>query len=266
MRFLFMLSVLALVVGCGGDPASGDSDDGCGCEACGCGDEDDGGSKDYTAAAGTATIKGTVKFEGTPPKRRPIDMGSDKYCEKCYAADGKALSEKVIVGKDGGLANVFIQIKYGLRGWKFPAPTGEVLLDQVKCRYQPHVLGVQAGQKIKIRNSDPTMHNVHGLPYKGSRDVFNIAQTQEGQEDIESIRKAGMYSIKCDVHGWMQSYIGVVKHPFFAVTAEDGAFTLENVPPGEYTIEAWHEKYGTKTAKVTVADGASADASFTFSK
>ncbi len=250
------LCCTALVFGCGGKD-----------ESAGCGEEPpatSGGRGYYGPQRGTATITGMVKWSGKPPKRRPIDMGREKYCINCNP--GGAVSETVIVGEGGGLANVFVQIKYGLRGWKFPKPEGEVLLDQQKCRYVPHMIGLRVGQTLRVRNSDPIMHNVHALPVGASKDIFNLAQTQKGQEDTETIRKPGMYVVKCEVHGWMSSYIGVCKHPFFAVTGEDGAFVLSNVPPGEYTVEAWHEKYGAKTATVTVGDGETSEFTFTYKR
>ena len=268
--------LVVLMAACGGkeDPTAA-ADDGCGCacsDACGdgcgdaCGDDDDGGMKIYSPDKATATISGTVKFDGKAPRRRPIDMGAEKYCKECYKDGGPALTERIMVGEGGALQNVYVTIKRGLRGWKFPKPTTEALLDQVKCAYVPHVLAVRVGQTIKIRNSDPIMHNVHATPYKGQSDTFNMAQTQKGQVDKQVIKRAGMYAVKCDVHGWMSSFIGVSKHPFSVVTGADGKFTLSKVPAGEYTIEAWHEKFGTQTAKLTVKDGGSASADFTFKK
>ena len=278
LRRSFLLTFLlctAFLFGCGGNdkPASGGgceeaSGDGCG------GDGDSGGDSSkpasssakgkYTPDRGTATIKGSIKWSGKAPRRRPIDMGGEEYCLNCNP-DG-AKSESTIVGANGGLANVFVQIKYGLRGWKFETPDTEVLLDQIKCQYVPHMLGLRTGQKLRIRNSDPVMHNVHALRVGSSKDEFNIPQTQKGAEDVKSFRKPGIYVAKCEKHGWMTSYIGVCKHPFFAVTKDDGAFELKNVPPGEYTIEAWHEKFGEQTMKLTVADGATSTADFTFKK
>ena len=153
----------------------------------------------------------------------------------------------------------------GTRGWKFPKGEGSAELDQVGCMYEPHMTAIQVGDTLVVHNNDPIMHNVHAIDMRTTRDAFNIAQSQQGAESKQSRLKAGKYSVKCDVHGWMQSYVCVFKNPFFAVTGEDGKFELK-LPPGTYTIEAWHPKWGTQTAKVTVADGATGEANFTFSK
>lgn len=267
---LLVLFLMGLTYGCGGGdeekaaPAAGGEE--VYEEGCGCGEEDELSGGEYTPEKGTATIKGAVQWEGKPPRRRPIDMGSEQYCVNAHTEP--MLSETTVVGPNGGLANVFVHVTGGLTGWKFPKGSGEVLLDQHGCQYVPHVLGVQVGQALRIRNSDPIMHNIHANDMKSGRDMFNFSQTQKGAETVESkvARRPGFVQVKCDVHGWMGSYICITRYPFFAVTGEDGAFTLEKLPPGEYTIEAWHEKYGTKTATVTVADGETKEISFVFSK
>jgi len=219
----------------------------------------------YTPDKGTATVKGTVKFEGEAPRRRPLDLGAEEFCVNSHS-DKPLLTETVIVGAGGGLANVFVRITKGLEGWKFEKGTGKVVLNQVGCQYVPHLLGAQAGQTLTIRNSDPIMHNVHGINMATKRDVFNHAQAKQGLENDEELRKPMMIFVKCDVHGWMGSHLIVERSPFFAVTGEDGAFSLPKLPPGTYTIEAWHEKLGTKTQTVTVGDGETKDISFSFSE
>ena len=268
-RFLLLIVLLALWTGCGGSndsPAGGggdamaDSDDG--------GEEDEaasGGGGTYTPAKGTATVRGTVRFEGTPPKRRPLDLGADEFCVAEHT-DKPLRSETTIVGKDGGLANVFVHVKSGLKGWKFPAATGNVVLDQLGCQYKPHMLGAQLGQTLVVRNSDPIMHNVHATDIKSGRDFFNWAQAKKGMESTKPLKRASFYRIKCDVHGWMGSHVMVVKHPFHAVTGADGAFALAKLPPGTYTIEGWHEKLGTQTASVTVGDGETKEVTLGFKK
>jgi plastocyanin len=267
------LAVLA--AGCGGDDKGGGaaSDEGCGCYAddgcgcgCGCGcaeEEDSSGGGDYTPDKATATIKGTVKWDGKPPRRPQIDMGTEKYCTEHHTEPLR--SEQTIVGPDGGLANTVVYVTEGTRGWKFPKGEGSAELDQVGCMYKPYMTAIQTGDTLVVKNNDPIMHNVHAVDMRTTRDAFNIAQSQKGAESKQSRLKPGKYSVKCDVHGWMQSYVCVFKNPFFAVTGEDGAFELK-LPPGTYTVEAWHPKWGTKTAKVTVADGGSGEAAFTFSK
>jgi len=213
---------------------------------------------------GTATVKGAVKFEGNAPKRRAIDVGAEAFCVQVHK-DDPLRSEAVVVGPDGGLANVLIQVTSGLEAWKFPDATGEVELDQHGCQYVPHLLAAQVGQTLKVKNTDPIMHNVHGTNDRTQKDEFNWAQTKAGLEDTKELKKHGLVKIKCDVHGWMSANLWIMKHPFFAVTGEDGAFTLPKLPPGTYTIEAWHETLGTQTQSVTVGDGEAKEISFSFS-
>ncbi len=270
VRKTLLYLLMAVAAACGGNEPSASSDQttdsgGGG----GCADDDsssstsqDGG--DYTADKGTATVSGKVRWEGKPPRRPALDMGADKFCEKCQ--DGSKLSENTVLGPDGGMRDVFIHVKKGLRGWKFPAGTGEVLLNQVQCQYTPHMVAVRIGQKLRIRNSDPVLHNVHALNATTGDDVLNIGQAKQGAEDTKTFRKPGFFVVKCDVHGWMAASICVVKHPFYAVTAEDGAFSLAKLPAGEYVIEAWHRKHGSQTQTVTVKDGETATLEFVFKK
>ena len=209
------------------------------------------------ATAGSVT--GRISFEGTPPKPTPIKMGSDPYCEK----QGAAVTETVVVAADGGLRNVFVYVKDGLGNLRFPVPATPVILDQKACRYVPHVFGVQVGQPVEIVNSDPTLHNIHAMP-KGNAE-FNNGQPIQGMKMTHTFKaKEVMVPFKCDVHGWMTSYGGILDHPFFAVTADGGKFELKNLPPGTYTVEAWHEKLGTQEEKVTLAASESKDLKFTF--
>lgn len=175
-----------------------------------------------------------------------------------------AFTENVEVNDNGTLANVFVYVKSGLEGKTFATPSEKVVLDQKNCRYHPHILGVQTNQIIIIRNSDDLLHNIHPMP-KNSRG-FNVGQPKQGMETEKSFPAAEiMVPVSCDVHGWMSAYIGVVDHPYFAVTGSDGSFSLPNLPPGEYTIEAWHEQYGTQEMKVTVGEKQQVTADFTFS-
>jgi plastocyanin len=260
-RFLLVPALAALVTGCGGAE-----------EATTWEDEVGGAEEDVSAAArrtyhpdlGTAGVGGVVRFEGEVPKRRVLDTGTEPHCAKATAEP--LLSETYVVGLDGGFANVFVHVTQGLGGWKFPPGTGEVFLDQVACRYVPHMLGAQVGQTLRVRNSDPIMHNVHGISLKTGEEFMNLAQAREGKESIKKLRRPGFVHIKCDVHGWMGTSLMIVKHPFHAVTGEDGAFALAKLPPGAYTIEAWHEKLGTQTRTVTLADGETRQIAFTFSR
>ena len=209
--------------------------------------------------ATAGTIAGKVTFMGTPPPSETISMSSDPRC-----VNAGAKTETVIVAGDGSLQNVFVYVKDGLGNLKFPVPATALVLDQKGCQYRPHVFGVQVGQPIEILNSDNTLHNIHAWPQANSE--FNKGQALQGMKDthVFSVREV-MVPFKCDVHRWMNSFVGVVDHPFFAVTGADGSFQLQGLPPGTYTIEAWHEKFGTKTASVTIGAKESKDVAFTFS-
>jgi len=210
--------------------------------------------------ATAATVTGKVKFEGTAPAPQPIKLSSDPYCQK---ANPGLMTETEVVGKDGALGNVFIYVKDGLGNRTFPAPATPVVLDQKGCHYTPHVFGIQVGQPLQIVNSDDTLHNVHGLP-KANKE-FNQGQPIQGMKMTHTFStKEVMIPFKCDVHGWMNAWIGVLDHPYYAVTSADGSFSLKGLPPGTYTIEAWHEKLGTQTQTVTVAEKESKDVQFTF--
>jgi len=276
LKMLLGIVLAALIAACGGsDDAkssakSSGGDTAYGDDGCGCGEEEEeeeeeeGGRQAYTPDKGTATIKGFAKFEGKPPRRRPIDMGTEKHCTGSH--ETPLLSETAMVGSDGGLANVFVRISDGLDGWSFPKASGEKVLDQDGCMYVPHMTGIQLGQTLRIRNSDPIMHNIHAIHMETGRDLFNVSQINKGKEDTHVFRRPGMVFVKCEVHGWMGAYVGVSDHPFFAITAEDGSFSLGKLPAGKYELEAWHEKYDTKKATVNVASGATGEATFTFSK
>jgi plastocyanin len=210
-------------------------------------------------AATAGAVSGKVTFMGTPPPAETISMSSDPRC-----VNAGAKTETVIVAGDGSLQNVFVYVKDGLGNLKFPVPTTPVVLDQKGCQYRPHVFGVQAGQTIEILNSDATLHNIHAWPQANQE--FNKGQALQGLKDTHVFTTQEiMVPFRCDVHKWMNSFVGVVAHPFFAVTGADGAFQLQGLPPGTYTIEAWHEKFGTRTASVTIGAKESKDVAFTFS-
>ncbi len=212
-------------------------------------------------AADAATIAGAVKFEGTAPKMPVIQMGADPYCQSQHPTP--VTDEEVVVGPAGELANVFVYIKNPPAG-NYPAPGTPATLDQKGCRYYPHVSGMQLGQKLAIKNDDDTLHNVHGMPVINSS--FNEGQPVKGLVAEKTLDKAETtpFKIKCDVHGWMKSYLAVVPHPFYAVSQPNGQFTIANLPPGTYTLVAWHEKYGQQEQNITVGPKESKTVSFTF--
>ena len=231
-----------------------------------------GGSKETAPAESTAPsgkqvdsstagdINGVIAFDGVAPKNEPIKMNADPVCTK---ENPTPQSQETYVVNDGKLGNVFVYVKDGLSGYTFDAPTSVVTFDQKNCRYHPHVFGVQVNQPVEIVNSDPTLHNIHALP-KGNAE-FNNGQPIQGMKMTHKFTaKEVMVPFKCDVHGWMNAYVGVLDHPYFAVSDNDGKFSLKGLPPGTYTIEAWHEKLGTQTAMVTLGSKETKDANFTF--
>jgi plastocyanin len=207
----------------------------------------------------TGSIAGTVAFANGDVDTE-ISMDADPVCISLHS---EPVHTEKVVGDEGKLANVFVYVKEGVSG-SYTAPAESALLDQTGCQYVPHVSGVQVGQTVVIRNSDQTLHNVHAMPSINAE--FNNGQPFQGMELEHVFDKAEvMVPLKCDVHPWMSTYIGVVDHPFFAVTGMDGSFSIDGLPPGDYVLEAWHEEFGTKTASVSVAADGTADASFDFS-
>jgi plastocyanin len=170
--------------------------------------------------------------------------------------------EEVVVNKNGTLKNVVVYVKEGLGGKKFDPPATKVVFDQKGCQYKPHVLGLQTGQELEVVNSDPTLHNVHSLSKENPQ--FNVAQPKIGMKLTKKFDKAESFKVKCEVHTWMGAYMHVFSHPFYAVTGDDGTFSLKKLPAGDYTIEAWHEKYGVQTMKLKVGATGAVTADFKF--
>ncbi len=210
------------------------------------------------ATAGNVT--GMVMLQGTPPPPGEIRMNSDPVCVK-QSTDTK--TERFVVGDGGHLANVFVYVKQGLEGRTFRTPSEPVILDQKGCRYSPHVFGIQVGQTLQVVNSDPTLHNIHAMPSVNAE--FNTGQPVQGMKFDRSFTEPEvMLPFKCDVHSWMNAYVGVLTHPYYAVTGTDGMFDLSTLPPGDYVIEAWHEKLGAQTQNVTIGEKETKKISFTF--
>jgi plastocyanin len=210
--------------------------------------------------ADAATLGGLVKFEGAAPKNPTIQMGADPYCQSQHTTP--ATDEEAMVGPAGELANVIVWVK-DVKG-TFPTPATHAVLDQQGCQYHPHVTAVQVGQPIDIKNSDATLHNVHAMPETNSQ--FNEGQPVQGMVSTKTFDKVEMkpFRVKCDVHGWMKSYMVVLPHPYHAVSATNGTFSIANLPPGTYTLVAWHEKYGQQEQQVTVGPKEQKQVSFTF--
>jgi hypothetical protein len=212
-----------------------------------------GDMRPFNPKRGTASISGTVRFKGTPPKPVPINMaGHDPKCAAMHK-DNPLLTSDVVVGPKGGLKNVFVRIARGLESYEFITPKKPVLLDQKGCIFVPRVFGVMVDQPMVIRNSDPTVHNVH-MMCKENEEI-NFIQPRKGQQSKKRLSEAeGPFLIKCDIHPWMKSWCTVMEHPFFAVSGADGAFALKGLPPGTHTLAAWHEKYGEQTFRLKIAD------------
>ncbi|MGI9106212.1 MAG: carboxypeptidase regulatory-like domain-containing protein [Pyrinomonadaceae bacterium] len=254
------VALLSLTLACG---SSDDEDD--------VGEEEGGAATEtagtpYKVSGNEGEIKGAVNFTGVAPEPKTISMDADSACAQ---SNPNPRTEDVVV-KDGKLANVLVYIKDGktadgknITGFAFDVPATEVNLDQKGCRYIPHVLGLMAGQKLKVTNSDPTAHNVHPSPK--SNKEWNQSQPAGAQPIIESFTRAEVVvPVKCNQHPWMKANIGVLKHPLFAVSGENGAFEIKGVPPGTYTVATWHEKYGEKTQSVAVGAKEIKTQDFTF--
>lgn len=221
------------------------------------------------ATAGSITA--SVIFDGAPPPVAMVRLDADR---KCVTANGAAErpAESIVLGPQinanephRSLQNVFVYVKDGLGNLAFPVPTEPVLLDQEKCRYTPRVLGVRVGQPIAIRNGDPLLHNVRADPKINQ--PFNMGEPLQGVSFTRTFStREVMVPIKCDVHAWMNAWLGVLDHPFFGTTGANGLVQLNGLPPGTYTIEAWHEQLGTRTETVTIAAKESKDVRFTFAR
>src|SRR6476646_501627 len=196
----------------------------------------------------TATVSGKIAFDGTPPANDKIQMSSDPYCQM-HAADYPTV--ETVKVSDGGLENVIVFVSSGVTA-KYPTPTTPVELNQEHCHYIPHVFTMMTNQPLKVKNSDSTLHNIHAWAEKNPQ--FNVGQPIKGQvSDTKFANPEVPLPIRCDVHKWMGAFVGVFDHPFHTVSMKSGNFELK-LPPGNYEITAWHEKYGKKTMMVQVAD------------
>jgi plastocyanin len=207
-----------------------------------------------------ATITGTVTYKGPAlPKAHMLDMTQDPGCPT------SPQPSEAIVLNNGKLSNVFIYIKEGLPAGTFPVPSEPAVLDQKGCRYIPHVMGIMAGQQLKILNTDSAQHNVHSMPTSNS--PWNESQMPMGEPIVKTFsRPEMMVPLQCNQHPWMRAYVNVLTHPYFAVSGEDGKFEIRNLPPGRYTLAAVQEKFGEQTMTITVAPKETSKADFVFSQ
>ena len=207
------------------------------------------------------SIIGTITFEGKAPKMKPLKLDADPICVVNNEIAPK--KEWLILDENKGVKNVLVFVTEGLN-IDYSPPEDPVVIDQKGCIYSPHVLGIMAGQQLDILNNDGTLHNIHALPKVNKE--FNKAQPRSKKKlSVKFEKPEAPFKVKCDVHPWMGAYIGVFDHPCFAVSGDDGTYIISDLKPGEYVIEAWHEKLGSQTTNVTVGDSA-AHQDFTFKK
>ncbi|MGC1452781.1 MAG: carboxypeptidase regulatory-like domain-containing protein [Candidatus Sulfotelmatobacter sp.] len=207
-----------------------------------------------------ATVHGTVRFDGKAPVAKAISMAADPDCAKQHPSP--LMAQEVMTDAKGDLQNVVVFVSEGLGDRTFDAPSQPVVVQQKGCMYQPHVLAVRANQTLQLVNDDPTSHNVH--PQPANNREWNKAEPPGTKMEESFAREEIAIPVKCNVHPWMRGYIAVFKHPYFAVTGKDGGFDLSNLPPGTYTIKAWHEKLGTSTQTVTISANETKEISFVF--
>jgi plastocyanin len=211
-------------------------------------------------AADVGTIKGRIALTGKPPGNVVIRMGLDPMCAAMNRGK-QVLQEAVVTGANGGLANVFVRLQGSFP--QTPVPAAPVTIDQRGCIYMPRVVGARVGQTLQIRNSDPVLHNVHSL--SNTHNTFNVGQPQAGVAYQFKLKdEEVMMRIACDVHRWMTTFVGVVSHPYFAVSGNDGTFEIANVPVGTYTIQTWHERFGNQMQPVRVRAGATTTVNFAY--
>lgn len=246
MKSAFLAAAAALLIGCGGgngDRATKDSE-----------------PEVVVDPATAGSVSGQVTYQGPEVRAIPIDMKSDPACadankEPVYAQD-------VVVNANGTLRNALVFVKDGLPAGRFPIPATHPILDQSGCMYFPRVLGVMVGQEFEVRNGDGTTHNVHAAPHANRE--WNRSQINGAVPFRDSFAHREIaVPMKCNVHPWMKAWVAVLDHPYFAVTGEDGAFELRGLPPGEYTLEVWHEKLGTVDHQVTIEPKQAANVEFT---
>jgi plastocyanin len=240
-RLVALAGAAAFLMACGGGDAGDAASDEGGMDA-------DADAAPAIDPATTGSVAGTITYTGPEPEPVMIDMSEEPTCAEKH--DSQPMRTPILVSDAGALRNVFVYIKEGLpdRDWGAPGEAAE--LDQEGCEYMPHVMGVRTGQDIEIVNSDGLLHNINASP-EANRG-FNISQPTNMSSERSFSQPEIMIPVRCDVHGWMEAYIGVVDHPFFAVSSEDGTYRIEGLPAGDYTIGIWHEELGEREMAVTI--------------
>lgn len=249
LRLVLALLAAVLVVACGGGEP----------ETAAPGEPAAAPAAAVETAVGGGAVQGVVTYNNGDPDTE-IKMDADPVCQGLH--EEAVYTQKIVTDDQGRLANVFVYVKQGASGGG-PAPAEPHVLDQKGCQYFPRVSGMVVGQKLIIRNSDPTLHNVHALPKKNAE--FNQGQPFQGMEIEKSFDQVEvMVPFKCDVHPWMASYMAVLDHPYFGVSGVDGSFSIDDLPAGAYVLEAWHEELGAQTQEITVTDGETISVNFDF--
>ncbi len=256
-NFIVLLCAGVLVLGCGGggdappqSPAETPGETPAAAPA---------GKSVDTATAGS--ISGKVNYAGEQGRKARIRMNADPNCDSQH--ESPVYAQTLEINENGTLQYAFVFVKAGLEDYNFQPPAEAVQLDQRGCLYTPRVLGIQAGQELKVVNSDDTTHNINPSP-ANNRD-WNVSQAPSSNPIVRRFaRPEIMIPVKCNVHPWMKAYIGVVAHPYFSVTGSDGSYSLEGLPPGDYTVEVWHEKLGAQEQKITVTANQAATLDFSY--
>lgn len=247
----FFLSVVStlLLFACGGGNEGGLPP--------GAGDGGTGGGPAYDASTATATLNGNIMFEGETPEMPPIQMAADPFC--LSHAEG-ARSQEVLVTDESKLQNVLVYVRSGHEGPSYATPSQPVVVNQENCTYSPHTFTMMVNQDLTVRNSDETLHNIHGFSEVNPQ--FNVGQAIQGMESTTQFAQEEIFPLRCDVHRWMNAYVGVFEHPFHTTSGDTGTFSI-SLPPGTYEIVAWHERYGEQVATIEIAVGEN-DHDFTF--
>ena len=207
------------------------------------------------------SIKGVVTFRGKTRPLKPIDMSEDPACEQAH--HGKVYDESLVTNRNGTLGNVFVYVKSGLEGKTFQAPTAPVTIDQKGCWFHPRVMGIETGQTLQVTNSDPVTHNIHPLA-QINREWNHSQGAGDPPLSRRFIKPEVIIRVKCNIHSWMHAFIGVLDHPYFAVTGATGTFEIKNLPPGKYVLEAWHETLGVQDQNIEVPASTAVQTNFSF--